>query len=480
MMVAVGGALCAVTLLLLFSIGLRRGHWRRSAAAGAATAVVLSTAATGNAGPLLADDMSPMATDTDPSFRLIAADLEFILKQIEISEAHAHAMNTGDDAYSLLCDSPADRSGKCVRDPMLPHGLRTVDGSFNNLEFDTDTGRSNRVMPRMLPIRWRDGEAPPPGAPGQPGPTSYEQTSGLVYDTEPRIISNLIVDNSTNNPLVADAAQNNPGADIMYETDPVTGEELTDGVGELYLPSLAADEGLSAPVNMWFVFFGQFFDHGLDLVDKSPDDAVIVPLTPDDPLWARSSPATRWLAMSRATNQPGPDGELGTADDVREHENRTTPWVDQNQTYTSHPAHQVFLREYELVDGRPVDTGRLLNGDQGGLATWDDVQEQAMTVLGIDLKDLSVLNVPQVGVDLYGNFVPGPNGFPQLITPEGSVEGSLAAPVDSTTAIALKQSFLDDIAHGAAPTTDTVPDPDDPEGPEIPGYDNVALGRHFI
>ena len=26
--------------------------------------------------------------------------------------------------------------------------------------------------------------------------------------------------------------------------------------------------------------------------------------------------------------------------------NITTPFVDQNQTYTSHPSHQVFLREY--------------------------------------------------------------------------------------------------------------------------------------
>jgi hypothetical protein len=29
--------------------------------------------------------------------------------------------------------------------------------------------------------------------------------------------------------------------------------------------------------------------------------------------------------------------------------NLTTPWVDQNQTYTSHSSHQLFLREYVLV-----------------------------------------------------------------------------------------------------------------------------------
>jgi putative cell wall-binding protein/Ca2+-binding RTX toxin-like protein len=472
-MVAIWGAvLGAVTLLLLLSFRHRRRSWRRFAAVGATSAVVLSTAATGNAGPLLAadPDFAPLATETEPTFRLIPSDLEFILKQVEISEAHAYAIETGDEGYSLLCASTQDTSGKCVRDPMLPHGLRTVDGSFNNLEFDTTTGRSNKVMPRLLPIRWREGQAAASPMGPQPGDTSmcedpagscYGQYDGAVYDAHPRQVSNLIVDNTTSNPTVVDAAANHPGSVV----DPAT--------GELYLPNQMADEALSAPVNTWFVFFGQFFDHGLDLVDKSPDDVIIVPLSEDDPLYAQTPPNMRWLALSRATNQPGPDGQLGTADDVREHQNRTTPWVDQNQTYTSHPAHQFFIREYQLVDGRPVATGRLLNGSGGGLATWDDVQRQAHDVLGIDLVDENVLNVPQVAVDLYGQFIPGPNGFPQLITPDGSVEANLASPVRSTRAIKLSQSFLDDIAHGSVPIPGA-----DPEAP--PGYDNVSLGKHFI
>ena len=44
---------------------------------------------------------------------------------------------------------------------------------------------------------------------------------------------------------------------------------------------------------------------------------------------------------------------------------QTTPFVDQNQTYTSHPSHQVFLREYELNAtairfDRPLITNRNL------------------------------------------------------------------------------------------------------------------------
>ena len=55
--------------------------------------------------------------------------------------------------------------------------------------------------------------------------------------------------------------------------------------------------------------------------------------------------------MSRATvtMTPGADGILGTADDIHDTENTTSPFVDQNQTYTSHPSHQVFLRAYEIL-----------------------------------------------------------------------------------------------------------------------------------
>ena len=57
------------------------------------------------------------------------------------------------------------------------------------------------------------------------------------------------------------------------------------------------------------------------------------------------------MVLTRATNsavQAGADGVFGTSDDVHFHNNETTPFVDQNQTYTSHASHQVFLREYEL------------------------------------------------------------------------------------------------------------------------------------
>ena len=46
--------------------------------------------------------------------------------------------------------------------------------------------------------------------------------------------------------------------------------------------NVAPDAGLSAPFNSMFTFFGQFFDHGLDLANKG-GGTVFVPLKDDDP-----------------------------------------------------------------------------------------------------------------------------------------------------------------------------------------------------
>ena len=73
--------------------------------------------------------------------------------------------------------------------------------------------------------------------------------------------------------------------------------------------------------------------------------------SPDEPIGANvkaevfdGSP-TNFMVLTRATvfAGPGADGILGTADDTVEQQNTTSPFVDQNQTYTSRPSHQVFL-----------------------------------------------------------------------------------------------------------------------------------------
>jgi len=242
--------------------------------------------------------------------------------------------------------------------------------------------------------------------------------------------------------------------------------------------NVAADEGLSAPFNGWMTLFGQFFDHGLDLVGKGGYGTVYIPLQKDDPLYVEGG-NTNFMALTRATL--GPDGQPV---------NKVTPLVDQNQTYTSNPSAQVFHREYEMRDGKPVATGRLLNGNEasgGGIATWADVKAQALTKLGIELNDFNVHSIPELVVDPYGNFIPGPNGFPQLVRSFGppleAEEGNPDAPIKTADGqVSTGHAFLDDIAHNANPGAGEIADADGVAGGATPrgSYDNELLDSHYI
>jgi hypothetical protein len=270
-----------------------------------------------------------------PGFQRQPSDLKFILAQIKIAEHHAASFNAQDPCAGLIGAGPNQipEGGNAVE---LPWGLRTVDGTCNNLlPAQSKFGAADQRFPRRVsqptlkgaePVTF-DTDGPGPEAVG--GSTSYQQTSGSVFDSQPRVISNLIVDQTAANPAAIAAA--GPGA----VADPAT--------GTLPIPNNAPDVGLSAPYNSVFIFFGQFFDHGLDLVAKGGNGTVYMPLKEDDPLYQAGS-HTNFMAVSRATMVPG----------THEATNLTTPFVDQNQTYSSHPAHQVFLREYVLdTAGKP-------------------------------------------------------------------------------------------------------------------------------
>jgi Ca2+-binding RTX toxin-like protein len=290
--------------------------------------------------------------------------------------------------------------------------------------------------------------------------------------------------------------------------------------GTLFGQNTAPDEGLSAPFNGWMTLFGQFFDHGLDLVAKGGYGTVYIPLQPDDPLYVPGSP-NNFMVVTRATL--GPDGQPI---------NKVTPFVDQNQTYTSHESAQVFHREYEMrVDGAHA-TGDLLNGAAGGLATWADIKAQSESMLGIKLNDFNVHSIPLLATDPYGNFEPGANGFAQVVmkfeildgtgavvrTVQTLVEGVAggldindptltdpsvvldagAGEVSSRASfVSTGHAFLDDIAHNANPGQfDNLPglgvnmvnEIADLDGDisTVPGtqpngtYDNELLDAHFI
>lgn len=463
-------------------------------------------------------------------------DIQFILDQIKIAEAHAAGT-----PLSELVDSP-----------LQPLGLRTVDGSYNNFGAGREQwGASGELFPGLTNPSYPTGSGSF-GNSAYPSNNDYGQP-GNVVDSEPRLISNLIVDQTSTNPAAIYTALQHAGyegnlleavATIRAKYDEIRSNpdwekdtELRDGY-EAYLepygieldgwtimlPNVAPDDGISAPYNALFTFFGQFFDHGLDLVKKGGNGTVFIPLSEDDPLYNVDPRLahTNFMAVTRSTTS-----ETGAG-------NVTTPWVDQNQTYTSHASHQVFLREYKAdTAGKPLATGHLLDGVRG-LATWADVKEQARTLLGIDLTDLDVTAVPELLVDPYGEFIRGENGLPQILAAfqkadddaDGNpilvplyVEGNLDAPVnpsaiklpagtlvydpasgsnrvieegETVSAARTGHAFLDDIAHNAAPVTDMngqlVADGDSEAGNRVAQdgrgrnteYDDELLDAHYI
>ncbi len=381
-------------------------------------------------------------------FVLNAGDLRFIFRQIEIAQAHA-------GGGQLFGPGPNQ-----VNDPRLPFGLRTVDGSFNHLlAGQTQWGAADQLFPRMTTAFNHPGYTP----------------TGNVVDPQPRVITNLIADQTVNNPAALSVSLASGGGCVDV---PDTLRDPTCFIG-----NVAPDEGLSAPFNSMFTFFGQFFDHGLDFVPKGTEQ-VVIPLQPDDPLFVPGSPLN-FMVLSRGINQPGPDGVLGTADDIHEARNLNTPFVDQNQTYTSHPSAQVFLREYDDDETNPPSqTGRLLDGAGGNIGNWGEIKTQALTKLGIRLVDQDVLNIPLILTDPYGHFIPGPNGFPQIILQSGGMaEGNPSAPITTVNAVPSGHAFLDDIAFRAVPRPGLTPDSDAvvTTGAQPPGtYDDELLAAHFI
>jgi Ca2+-binding RTX toxin-like protein len=511
----------------------------------------------------------------------IRSDLDFILAQIKIAEAHA-------------AGQPLFGPGGLIPTYNLSWGLRTVDGSYNNLLHPT-WGAADHPFPSILAPEYRpaqggmldpDGPGPAPSFPTQPNYNPSNNPNSVVIDPSLRTISNLIVDQTLDNtaaimvalsragvetateqltiaqtikteyqvvkPYLEDAEEAHlantaaqrtlVAAQQAYDTDPTPENQTAldaataaaattqaasdaadaalaanrvtlDGMlaangiemdgDNIKLTNVAPDEGLSASFNSWFTLFGQFFDHGLDLVGKGGSGTVFIPLQADDPLYDPTSP-TNFMVLTRATTSPGTDGIWGTSDDVKP-VNSTTSFVDQNQTYTSHPSHQVFLREYTLVDGRPESTGKLLDGANGGLPTWGEVKAQAREMLGIDLTDYHVGNLPLLATDAYGNFIPNPTtGFPQVVMvgpPQTLASGTPANPLSMVSvapdgpdqdtlpdvthlAVRTGHAFLDDIAHTAVPVG-KIADGDTEVGLGNPGngsteYDNELLDSHFI
>ncbi|MGA0769797.1 MAG: peroxidase family protein, partial [bacterium] len=464
-----------------------------------------------------------------------AADLYSILLEVKVYEDHnrAIAQFTVNNGRGPTIQESAELL-KALNGglPMEPIGIRTTSGVFNNLPPGSPTfTTADQPFPRFTTPSFTTGDAGVGFDPDGPGPrptiTNADYTPNLdpannnVVDVQPRLISQLIMDQTTANPAAVQAAIRAGGGPALWEgstnaagirvTDVqqalaeglITSTTLLNGVsvyrsdqgqllngqGQLVdeagfvvleIPTLPAD-GVSAPFNSWFTLFGQGFDHGLDHLTKGGNGTVYIPILPGDPLYNPASPQTNFMVVSRASVAQT---------------NTITPLVDMNQAYGSHPSFQVFLREYTLdPTGRVIDTGNLLKGSTGGMPNWQDIKTQARTILGIDLTDAFVADSPLLATDDYGNFLPGANGRPQVVIGNTLVEGVPGAGIDITGATRTGHAFLLDIAHTANPGANKVADGDsalgladaagnpilpNPQTGQTSAYDNELLDEHFI
>ena len=463
-------------------------------------------------------------------------DLSYILDQIKFAEAHAARTQTSattlasktatrtitypyDVTSTSRCLTAADvnsvisttsaaaataTSGIYAFGVDAPWGLRQVDGQCNNIsnvqpetppttvsvasgavlaqpQNAVDTaqwGAADFLFPRLTAATNNSASpAPYPLTPSQAvyathtngtsltNPTTAT-TNQLAYISDPtsRIISNLISDQSDNNP--AAVAASTSAYQTLYGTLPAYSNSVNATTGAvsrvMSIPNITPDYNVSAGFNSWFTLFGQFFDHGLDLIPKA-GPSVYIPLQQSDPLYSPMPGQPNFMILTRASDPTG--NSINT----------TTPYIDQSQSYGSHPAQNFFLREYAFAPttGIPLSDGRLLAGtdtayntttglptawsnnltiggtltqpggtnapnlSNDGMPTWRDMKAQSR-LLGFKLTDYDVPSIPIVATDQYGNFIPNPTvgpwkGMPMMLFTNGTqyvwASGTAANPI---------------------------------------------------
>jgi Ca2+-binding RTX toxin-like protein len=328
-------------------------------------------------------------------------------------------------------------------DPFSLLGIRALDGSNNNLTHllnldqhgqtvDTDTfGVVNQPFFNIY------GRTSAVGTAVTPYSVTYApgtDVSPPISDSSPRVISNLIADmNPLSNPAAATATTVNTGQPAFF------------------IP----------PTNSLFTFFGQFFDHGLDFIDKGGSGSILIEILPGDPLYNPNPGAFNFMPVDRATLYNSVTGEIwdpaNPQGGVPVTNNSTAPLVEQSQTYGQTENTVFFLKEYypsTHPDFPAQPTGRLVTHADGGMATWQDVKDNVLNAFGLVLTDEHALNIPEV---IW-------NGTSYEL---GAGTG---------------QAFLADIAHTANPTG-KLADLDDQlglTGASNTYYDDELLDAHKI
>jgi Ca2+-binding RTX toxin-like protein len=445
-------------------------------------------------------------------FKLKKSALDFLLEQVNIGIDYSQLVNALD-----------------------PGGLREVAGTNNNLIGSTAGlpgpftagpyafGVADTSFLRLSQIYYNpDG---PSGAYqygiDHNGDSVVTTADNNVTDAGPRLVSLLVsTQDPTLNPAAAEAVRDFYG---LGATDPLPN---FDTIGsDALIPNAGVLGG--GKYNGFLVAFGQFFDHGLDFIQKGGNGTVVIPLSPNDPNYVDPlgpdyvPGVSNLMRVSRATlANPDSDFSAGVLrpDVTPIYNNNTAMDIDQSQTYGSHPSVNAFLREY--TDAGAV-TGRILAGHtelgpqsggldteySKGLATWADLKLNAARI-GVILTDQDVADAPALRVDVTGKLLFTPAGGAwstssvwDMSNPQAADDPFVRYALGSTDAqsndisgqvVRTNQAFLIDINPAADPNflgiartadADTVVnDPAVPDLSPVGGftYDDELLGAHFV
>jgi Ca2+-binding RTX toxin-like protein len=193
-------------------------------------------------------------------FKLTQTDLDFIWEQLRLP-----GNNPLNGVNGTIVDST---------------GIRDVKGVGNNV-MNPLFGAADQLFVRETTAQWRDADGT--FTFGQQGlsitnaPTSYATRDVNLIDRSARTISNLVAAQDADSLAAIGyltpgeqklAVLDDPSATPGGRISPITGTSVN-----------------ALPYSSFMTLFGQFFDHGLDLVHKGADGALLVPLAPDDPLY---------------------------------------------------------------------------------------------------------------------------------------------------------------------------------------------------
>jgi hypothetical protein len=144
--------------------------------------------------------------------------------------------------YALMQTLQAEARQPSLNVHHLAIGLREVLGIDENLVLgQVFSSTAEQLFPRAADPLLRNADEA----------TFDSQVSGTVFDSDPRTISNLVADQAANSSVANDVqadALDALGAGHQPAFNPATPPDV-DAAGNLFIPNVTRDNGLSAPFN---------------------------------------------------------------------------------------------------------------------------------------------------------------------------------------------------------------------------------------